>query len=50
MSKSTPPALYQVASLLLRYPTAALLAADPEISAGSPASPARPAERSSAGF
>ena len=33
MSKSTPPALYQVASLLLRYPTAALLAADPEISA-----------------
>ena len=33
MSRSTPPLLYQIASLLLRYPTATLLAADPEISA-----------------
>ena len=33
MSRATPPVLFQVASLLLRYPTAALLAADPEIAA-----------------
>jgi nitrate reductase molybdenum cofactor assembly chaperone NarJ/NarW len=31
MSRSTPPELFQIASLLLRYPTAELLAADPEI-------------------
>lgn len=33
MSRSTPPVLYQIASLLLRYPTATLLANDPEIAA-----------------
>jgi nitrate reductase molybdenum cofactor assembly chaperone NarJ/NarW len=33
MSRSTPPELFQIASLLLRYPTAKLLAADPEITA-----------------
>lgn len=32
MSSHTPPVLYQVASLLLRYPTSALLGAEPEIS------------------
>ena len=31
MSRSTPPVLYQIASLLLRYPTADLVAADREI-------------------
>ena len=33
MSKLPPPVLFQIASLLLRYPTAALLATDPEIAA-----------------
>ena len=33
MSKPPPPVLFQIASLLLRYPTAALLATDPEIAA-----------------
>jgi nitrate reductase molybdenum cofactor assembly chaperone NarJ/NarW len=33
MSKPPPPVLFQAASLLLRYPTAALLAADHEIAA-----------------
>jgi len=31
MSKPPPPVLFQIASLLLRYPTVALLATDPEI-------------------
>lgn len=33
MNRSTPPELFQIASLLLRYPTDTLLAADTEISA-----------------
>jgi nitrate reductase delta subunit len=33
MTRSTPPVLFQIASLLLRYPSAVLLAADPEIAA-----------------
>jgi nitrate reductase delta subunit len=33
MSRSAPPVLYQIASLMLRYPTATLLAADREITA-----------------
>ena len=33
MSKPPPPVLFQIASLLLRYPTATLLATDPEIAA-----------------
>jgi nitrate reductase delta subunit len=39
MSKPPPPVLFQIASLLLRYPTEALVATDPEIAAAVAALP-----------